>query len=161
MPGLDYYAVLEVPPGASPEAIQAAYRLLCKRYHPDTHLPSASAERMVLLNEAYGVLSNGARRREYDGRYTRERRKARATRIRAVERELVLAPDLAIPLVRVPAGDFLMGGGNSDPALCHNYPLYLDEYYIGMFPVTVAQYGAFSPRNQAPCHALGTANVQH
>ncbi len=144
MPGQDYYAILEVPAGASQEALQASYRALCKRYHPDTRLPGASSEKMALLNEAYAVLSDKERRRRYDARYVREIRRSRAVRRRAVERELVIAPDVTIPLVRVPAGDFLMGGGHADPARCIAYSLYLATFYIGMFPVTMAQYAAFA-----------------
>jgi formylglycine-generating enzyme required for sulfatase activity len=43
-----------------------------------------------------------------------------------------------------------MGGGNGDPARCLTYPLHLDEYYIGMFPVTVAQYAAFARATKSP-----------
>jgi DnaJ-class molecular chaperone len=92
--GQDYYAVLEVPPGASPEAVQAAYRALCKKYHPDMGLPDASSERMVLLNEAYSVLGDKERRRDYDTRYLR----APGVRVRPM-------PDLACNCRPVGAGD--------------------------------------------------------
>jgi formylglycine-generating enzyme required for sulfatase activity len=113
-------------------------------------LPDASSERMVLLNEAYSVLGDTERRRDYDTRYLRELSRGRAIRRRTAEAELVLAPDLTIPLVRVPAGSFLMGGGHSDPTRCITYSLHLDEYYIGMFPVTVAQYAAFARATRRP-----------
>jgi formylglycine-generating enzyme required for sulfatase activity len=148
--GQDYYAILEVPPGASQEALQASYRALCKKYHPDTRLPGASSEKMALLNEAYAVLTDKERRRKYDAGYVREIRRGRAVRRRTAERELVLAPDIAIPLVRVPAGGFLMGGGHSNPARCVTYSLHLDEFYIGMFPVTMAQYAAFARATKRP-----------
>jgi formylglycine-generating enzyme required for sulfatase activity len=144
MPGPDYYAILEVPASATQAALQASYRALCKKYHPDTRLPDASSDKMALLNEAYAVLSDRERRRKYDVRYVREIRRSRAVRYRTAERELVLARNLTIPLVRVPAGDFLMSGGHHDPARCVAYPLYLDTFYIGMFPVTTAQYAAFA-----------------
>ncbi len=150
VPGQDYYAILEVPPGASQEALRASYRALCKKYHPDTRLPGASSEMMALLNEAYDVLSDRERRRKYDAGYVREIRRGRAVRRRTAEREIMLAPDIAIPLVRVPAGYFQMGGGHSDPARCISYSLHLDEFYIGMFPVTVAQYAAFARATRRP-----------
>ncbi len=105
---------------------------------------------MVLLNEAYSVLGDQERRQDYDRSYLRARRRGRAVRVRTAERELVLAPNLSIPLVRVPAGTFRMGGGHADPARCITYSLHLDEFYIGMFPVTVAQYAAFARATRRP-----------
>ncbi len=68
----DYYAILELDPGASPESIKIAYRRLARENHPD-HKTSvaeaeqlAAAERMAKLNEAYAVLSDARQRREYD-----------------------------------------------------------------------------------------------
>lgn len=68
MSARDYYQVLQVSPEADPEVIQAAYRALVKRYHPDTGGAQASNEKMKEINEAYAVLSNAALRREYDER---------------------------------------------------------------------------------------------
>lgn len=64
------YDVLEVSPHASPEVIKAAYRQLALKYHPDRQ-PTAQArihaeERMKQINAAYAILSDPARRREYD-----------------------------------------------------------------------------------------------
>ena len=152
VPGHDYYEVLHVPPHASDEEIQSAYRALAKRYHPDTDLPSASVEMMKLINEAYATLSDGERRRRYDARRlkNRPRKVHRGERRRAADRSLDLAPGLTLPLVRVPAGDFLMGGcaDRFDPAPADrdkskSYVVTLPEYYIGVYPVTVAQYAAF------------------
>ncbi|RME81086.1 MAG: J domain-containing protein [Caldilineae bacterium] len=64
----DYYRILQVDPGAEPEVIQAAYRRLARKYHPDTG--QGDARRMQELNEAYAVLSDPARRRAYDRRRT-------------------------------------------------------------------------------------------
>jgi formylglycine-generating enzyme required for sulfatase activity len=148
--GHDYYEVLHVPSHASDEEIQSAYRALAKRYHPDTDLPSASVEMMKLINEAHATLSDGERRRRYDARRlkNRPRKVRRGERRRAAERSLDLAPGLTLPLVLVPAGDFLMGGCVDDPAPADRgrlkgYGVTLPEYYIGVYPVTVAQYAAF------------------
>jgi hypothetical protein len=63
----DYYEVLQVSPSADPEVVQAAYRRLSLKWHPDRNPGDGSApERMRLLNEAYAVLSDTRRRREYD-----------------------------------------------------------------------------------------------
>src|SRR5579863_4862680 len=61
----DYYATLEVTPGADDEELRQAYRRLAWRYHPDRAGPE-SAERMRLLNVAYQTLSDPERRRIYD-----------------------------------------------------------------------------------------------
>jgi len=63
----DYYAVLDVPETASPQDIKASYRKLAFEYHPDrTGGNPESADRMKAINEAYAVLSDEAKRREYD-----------------------------------------------------------------------------------------------
>ena len=62
----DYYRVLQVDPAAEPEVIQAAYRGLAAKYHPDRYKGSDATARMQRINEAYDVLSDPARRRDYD-----------------------------------------------------------------------------------------------
>ena len=60
----DYYEVLEVSPGASPEVIEAAYRGLSRKYGED---PSPEVrERRRYLDEAYAVIGNRERRAAYD-----------------------------------------------------------------------------------------------
>ena len=63
----DYYRTLNVDQKASPRQIKEAYRKLAFKYHPDrnTEDPDA-AEKMKRVNEAYAVLSNPAKRKEYD-----------------------------------------------------------------------------------------------
>ena len=62
----DYYAVLQVSPEADREVIGAAYRRLAAKYHPDVNASPDAADKMKLLNEAYEVLSDPARRASYD-----------------------------------------------------------------------------------------------
>jgi curved DNA-binding protein CbpA len=72
----DYYETLEVSPNASPEVIKRAYRTLLERYHPDKHPDTrkAWAEEMTKqLNEAFSVLGDDARRKEYDDRRRSQR----------------------------------------------------------------------------------------
>ncbi len=62
----NYYTILQVDPRAEPEIIQAAYRRLAAKYHPDVDPSPEAMERMKLLNAAYEVLSGPVKRREYD-----------------------------------------------------------------------------------------------
>jgi len=64
-----YYDVLQVSSAASPEVIRAAYRALMEKHHPDKNPESRRhiAEEIArLLNEAYAVLSDPQKRKEYD-----------------------------------------------------------------------------------------------
>jgi curved DNA-binding protein CbpA len=64
----DYYAILGVTPVAEDIVIRAAYKALAQRYHPDRYSgPKDEATRMMAeLNEAYAVLSDPVKRKEYD-----------------------------------------------------------------------------------------------
>jgi molecular chaperone DnaJ len=65
--GKDFYEVLGVREKASPEEIKKAYRKLAKTHHPDANQgdPKA-AERFKAIGEAYAVLSNPKKRKQYD-----------------------------------------------------------------------------------------------
>ena len=61
-----YYELLQVTPTADLEIITGAYRALIRRHHPDRN-PSPTAEATTkLLNEAWEILSDPAKRAEYD-----------------------------------------------------------------------------------------------
>jgi DnaJ-class molecular chaperone len=63
----DYYQILGVDQKASAKQIKDAYRKLAFQYHPDRNDKNpAAAEKMKSVNEAYAVLSNPDKRREYD-----------------------------------------------------------------------------------------------
>jgi uncharacterized membrane protein len=62
----DYYDILEVSPDAEPEVIDAAYRRLERRYHPDAYTGADAAERLRELDEAHAVLRDPAKRALYD-----------------------------------------------------------------------------------------------
>lgn len=63
----DYYRILELEKGASPEAIKTNYRRLAMKWHPDRNSGSPEAEeKFKLISEAYAVLSDESRRRAYD-----------------------------------------------------------------------------------------------
>jgi molecular chaperone DnaJ len=63
----DYYAALGVPKDATAADIKKAYRQLARDLHPDKNPGDASAEaRFKEVSEAYDVLADDTRRREYD-----------------------------------------------------------------------------------------------
>jgi len=63
----DYYRILGVPEAAGAEEIKRAYRRLALQYHPDRNPGDPRAEeRFKELSEAYAVLVDPAKRREYD-----------------------------------------------------------------------------------------------
>ncbi len=65
--GKDYYKILGVSKDASPEEIKKAFRKLALKYHPDRHKGDKEAEeRFKEINEAYAVLSDPEKRRQYD-----------------------------------------------------------------------------------------------
>ncbi len=65
----DYYEILQVSPNADEEVIQAAFKRLALKWHPDRRPGDpAASERMKLLNTAYEVLSNPGKRQLYDSR---------------------------------------------------------------------------------------------
>ena len=63
----DYYKVLGVSKGAPADEIKKSYRKLARKYHPDANKgDAASEERFKEISEAYNVLSDEKRRKEYD-----------------------------------------------------------------------------------------------
>lgn len=63
----DYYEVLGLKKGASPDEIKKGYRTLAFKYHPDRNQGDPSAEeKFKEASEAYEVLSNEEKRRVYD-----------------------------------------------------------------------------------------------
>ena len=63
----DYYEVLEINKGASPDQIKSAYRKLAVKYHPDKNKgDKASEEKFKEASEAYHILSNEERKQNYD-----------------------------------------------------------------------------------------------
>jgi molecular chaperone DnaJ len=62
----DYYEVLGVPHDADTKTIKNAFRQLARRYHPDTSTEPDAEQRFKEITEAYGVLSDPAKRASYD-----------------------------------------------------------------------------------------------
>lgn len=62
----DYYAVLQITPAATFDQVHKAYRALAMIYHPDRNPAPGAGVTMAAINEAYMVLSDPSRRRDYD-----------------------------------------------------------------------------------------------
>lgn len=63
---LDPYRELQVHPLAEPEVVDAAFRRLARKYHPDVNPAPGAAEQMARIVEAYELLSDPDRRAAYD-----------------------------------------------------------------------------------------------
>jgi iron(II)-dependent oxidoreductase len=181
---MNYYEILDVPRNAVRDQIRAAYRIQVQLFHPDRLVQASAAlrvygeERLKLINEAYTILNDPARRAKYDAALrARERMDGAAPPPSAATRKpsapagggaqprkaatpppltLTLTPGVTLALVRVPAGEFLMG---SDPVKdlearddeVPQHRVYLPEFYISQTPVTNAQYAVFvRAANYAP-----------
>ncbi len=65
--GKDFYQILGVPEKATADEIKKAYRKLAKTHHPDANRGDAKAtERFKEIGEAYSVVSDAAKRKQYD-----------------------------------------------------------------------------------------------
>jgi curved DNA-binding protein CbpA len=67
----DYYKILGVEPNATQEAIIRAYKRLLRIYHPDKPKNSKNPDALRMaqdISEAFAILADITRRREYDSR---------------------------------------------------------------------------------------------
>lgn len=74
------YEILEVSETASEEIIEKAYKVLAKKYHPDLQTEDnrkKAEERMKEINEAYEILSDENKRKDYDNKLEMERQEER------------------------------------------------------------------------------------
>jgi curved DNA-binding protein CbpA len=67
----DFYEFLQISPNAEADTIHRVYRFLAVRLHPDNP-ETGDSEKFFLLKQAYDVLSNPARRLEYDAARKKE-----------------------------------------------------------------------------------------
>ena len=78
---MNYYQILGLKETADTEAIKKAYRRLAKECHPDAYPGDKKAEeRFKQITEAYAVLSDAKKRKEYDqGRSGADRKQKAAS----------------------------------------------------------------------------------
>lgn len=62
----DYYEILGVSKDASEEEIKRSFRKLAKQYHPDVNKEPGAEAKFKELGEAYAILSDPNKRRQYD-----------------------------------------------------------------------------------------------
>lgn len=85
------YEVLQVRDEADQVVVQAAYRVLAAKYHPDYNTAPGAERRMAELNDAYASIRSAERRAVYD----KTRRPIEATRAQAPGRGQATSPPTA------------------------------------------------------------------
>jgi curved DNA-binding protein CbpA len=63
---LDPYQILQVAPSAEQEVVDAAYRALARKYHPDRDHTAYAGHRMAQLNAAYALVRDPKARTQWD-----------------------------------------------------------------------------------------------
>ena len=65
---INYYDILGVAPGAAAQEVRAAYLARIAEYHPDRNGATHASAITALVNEAWEVIGDAERRREYDAK---------------------------------------------------------------------------------------------
>jgi curved DNA-binding protein CbpA len=61
----DYYKILGISPDAGESEIRTAYRRLARKFHPDAG-EGSSSEKFRAIQDAYELLTDSEKRKEYD-----------------------------------------------------------------------------------------------
>ncbi len=78
---MNYYQILGLQRDVSQEEIKKAYRRIAKQYHPDSNPGNREAEKKFKeASEAYEVLGNEEKRKNYDHKLTTEWNKPKPTK---------------------------------------------------------------------------------
>jgi hypothetical protein len=110
----DPYKVLQVEPDASDEIIEAAYKRLAKRYHPDVAAGPDAQQRMVRINQARDMLRDPVRRAAVDR--ARTRAAGTSARVAAADGRTHAGSYGSRPAPAGPAGPAQEGGPERQPA---------------------------------------------
>jgi curved DNA-binding protein CbpA len=107
------YAVLNVSPNADPAVIEAAYKALMKKYHPDILAggPPGDQQKAAEINQAFQVLRDPERRARYDGDQRARQDAIRRATMEAASPRAYQPPSApqARPRSRLPALLLLLG----------------------------------------------------
>ncbi|MBN2032960.1 MAG: J domain-containing protein [Deltaproteobacteria bacterium] len=68
---IDYYEILQLSPKADQDTIERVYRLMAKKYHPDS-VSGGDEEKFRNVSDAFRVLTDPVKRAGYDANYDRE-----------------------------------------------------------------------------------------
>jgi curved DNA-binding protein CbpA len=90
----DHYRILQVDPSADVEVIQAAYRVLARRFHPDL---AGDDEMMKRVNAAWEVLGHKDRRADYDRSRANGGQHAQSAIVTSAPAARSMSPDHAGP----------------------------------------------------------------
>jgi len=102
----DYYEILQVNPLAEPEVIEAAYKKLAAKYHPDRNPSPAAQEKMKKINIAHDVLSVPEQRKRYDAEWLHKKGgPASAARTRVAAKPKPILEPTYIKFKNVKAGE--------------------------------------------------------
>jgi curved DNA-binding protein CbpA len=124
----DAYEVLQVHPKADQQIVQAAYRILAAKYHPDRDPSPQATKRMAELNEAYAAVRSEDRRMLYDRQRERARLSASVSIVTPQGRPPIVTPPAGAATVREPGGgtiDFGRYTGWTIDQLARQDPEYL------------------------------------
>lgn len=125
---MDYYALLEVPETASQEQIRSAYIKQSLQWHPDRNTSEEATQRFQQVSEAYYVLSDPARRKEYNASHKK------AANVDAQKVFSTVFDDLMIPEVPNPVWFWQPIGAAAGVCLgfiVFNIPGSIAGYYMG------------------------------